>query len=384
VRILLVNAHGADLAFGGAERYVADLRDGLVRHGDDPVVLSAFPTAADRSAQRHVLHATDWREDHVRRLRNHAEDWVAPVRRDLTARMRALAPDIVHTSNLFGITTGIWESARRLGIPVVHTLHDYALRCPRTTLLRRDGAPCRPHPLLCGLRTRRLARWAPDVHTVIGVSAHVLDAHADLFAAPTRRAVVLPPLVATRRAGGPLPAPGDRLRTLGFTGALGAHKGVAMLLSAAPRLAEAGIRLRIAGGGELQEAVAASPAVEYAGRLVGDDVATFIGGCDAGVVPSLWEEPGLTFAALEWLGAGRPTLATARGGLAELPGGGVRRLTGDAGDLVARAIELGDPATFGRLRASVPAVDADLDLTRWTAAHRELYADAAGGVRAAA
>jgi glycosyltransferase involved in cell wall biosynthesis len=377
VKVLLVNSHGADIAYGGAERYVADLRDGLERRGDRCTVLSAFPVRADASARLRVLHDTDWREDRVRRVRNHLDDWVAPAGDRLTGLLSEIAPDVVHTSNLFGITTGLWECARRLGIPVVHTLHDYQLMCPRTTLLRRDGTPCRPNPLLCGLRTRRLARWAPAATRVIGVSAHVLAAHDDVFPAVTPRDVVLPPLVAI---GDPVPTPAAGLQTLGFTGALNVHKGVEVLLAAAPRLAERGVRVRIAWGGPLQDRVAAAPGVEYAGRLVGEDVAGFLAGCDAGIVPSLWQEPGLTFSALEWLGARRPVFATARGGLAELPSAGVVRLTGTAEDLVTRVSELRDGETWRALTAALPAVAGAADRDRWVEDHRRIYAQAAGQV----
>jgi glycosyltransferase involved in cell wall biosynthesis len=377
MRILLVNAHGADLAYGGAERYVHDLRTGLEHAGEESAVLSAFPTRADSSSELHVLHATDWREDRVRRFRNHAADWVAPASDRMTERLRTLAPDLVHSSNLPGITTGIWECARRLGIPVVHTPHDYALMCPRTTLMRRDGTPCAPHPLLCGMRTRSLARWAPAVDEVIGISAHLLAAHDGWFEPTTGTQVILPPLAAvTDPRGGALPAPGPALRTLGFTGALSPHKGVAMLLSAAPGLAELGIRLRVAGGGPMQEAVAGAPGVEYAGRLTGPALVEFMAGCDAGIVPSLWEEPGLTFSALEWLGAGRPVLTTARGGLAELPLGAVAPLTGAADDLLTRATALREPDAFAAWVAGLPAVDGERDRRRWIDAHRDVYARA--------
>jgi glycosyltransferase involved in cell wall biosynthesis len=386
VKVLLVNSHGADLAYGGAERYVADLRDGLARHGDEVTVLSAFPTRADGSAQLRVLHATDWREDPVRRVRNRLEDWVAVPTARLRALVAELAPDVVHTSNLFGFTTALWEVAHRQGIPVVHTLHDYQLLCPRTSLLRRDGSPCRPHPLLCGLRTRRLARWAPAVTRVIGVSTHVLAAQSDLFGPATGRDVVLPPLVAVADPAAPgsgPPPPALALRTLGFTGALDLHKGVEVLLDAGPRLAELGVTLRVAGGGPLQDRVAATPGIDYAGRLVGEEVGAFLAACDAGVVPSLWAEPGLTFSALEWLGAGRPVLATARGGLAELPPAGVVRLTGDAGDLVARVAQLQAPDAWASLTAGLPVPRGDEDRERWVAEHRHIHARAAGHASAA-
>jgi glycosyltransferase involved in cell wall biosynthesis len=263
---------------------------------------------------------------------------------------------------------------------VVHTLHDYQLLCPRGTLLARDGAACRPHPLLCGLRERRLGRWAAALNRVIGVSGHVLRAHRAMLGS-VPGTVVLPALVAPATA---VPPPGDRLTTIGFTGALDTHKGVGMLLEAAPRLAELGVRLRIAGAGRLRDAVASTAGVEYAGRLEGAALGEFLAGCDAGVVPSAWQEPGLTYSALEWLGAGRPVLAGARGGLAELPGAGVQRLTGSAIDLVARVAELRDDGNWRRLLATIPAIDGDADRERWIDEHRAVYAEAMRGAPAPA
>ena len=383
MRILLVNSHGADLAFGGAERYVDDLRRGLEAGGDHVTVISAFPVVADRSSDLRVLHSTDWRTDRLRRLRTHAEDWIAPASRRLGALVREIAPDLVHTSNLFGITTGIWECADELGIPVVHTLHDYGLLCPRTSLMKRDGTPCEPHPLLCGLRTRQLMRRRGAVSGVIGVSAHLLAAHEGLFDVGTFARVIYPPLTPSAGADAPPPAR-DGLRTLGYLGALDLHKGVATLLAAAPRLRDVGVQLRIAGGGPMAETVAAAAGVDFAGRLVGDDVAVFLRECDAGIVPSLWAEPGLTFAALEWLGAGRPVLATSRGGLAELPDAGVMRIDGTPGELIGAVRGLGEPGAWQRLLAGRPAILPD-DAVRWCDDHRRVYAQAlaASGLQAA-
>src|SRR5262245_50412350 len=42
VRVLVVNAQGADLAGGGSGRYVADLARGLTARGHDVHVLAAF------------------------------------------------------------------------------------------------------------------------------------------------------------------------------------------------------------------------------------------------------------------------------------------------------------------------------------------------------
>lgn len=372
MRVLLVSANGADLYYGGAERYVHDLRVGLERHGHETAVLSAFPVKADDSPVLRVLHRTDWHDSRERRYRNHIRDWVAPAPRSLGTILRELAPDLVHTNNLPGISTGIWERARTLGIPVVHTLHDYHLLCPRVSLTRSDGAPCDPHPLLCGLRSRRMARWAPGVDAVIGVSHHVLSRHEHFFGPDIGRHVIRPPLV-------PLPGTasgrsGASLGVLGYIGNLSADKGVRVLLAAAPHLSELGVQVRVAGGGPLLQEVSNSAAVQFAGRLQGADLVAFLRTCDAGLVSSLWEEPAVTFAALEWLAAGRPVLATRRGGLAELDDlGGVVHYDGSAAGLVAGVEQLRQGEGWRQLSATVPVVQDDSDRERWLQSHLSAY-----------
>lgn len=371
MRILLVSSHGADRFYGGAERYVHDLRSGLESRGYEVAVLSAFPIKAADSAADRVLHDVDWRESRVRRVRNHAEDWLAEPFAHLSEALQELMPDLVHTNNLPGISTGIWECARRLGLPVVHTLHDYQLLCPRVSLTRRDGTPCQPHPLLCGLRTRRLGRWAPGVNAVIGVSKHVLARHDGFFPAPTVRRVILPPLVAI---GDDRPEAPLALSRLGYIGALTESKGVRTLLAAAAGLDEQGVSVAVAGGGPLEAEVKHASGIHYAGRLQGEEIADFLASCDTGVVPSLWEEPGLTFAALEWMAARRPVITSGRGGLAELdPGAGVLTFDGTPAGLVAAVSGLRAPEAWSRIAASVPVVSGGEDLERWTDEHVGIY-----------
>ena len=45
------------------------------------------------------------------------------------------SPDIVHTHLIDGFSAAIWRRARRAGVPIVHTAHDYHLLCPRAFLL---------------------------------------------------------------------------------------------------------------------------------------------------------------------------------------------------------------------------------------------------------
>jgi glycosyltransferase involved in cell wall biosynthesis len=371
LRILLVNAHGTDPSYGGAERYVADLAQGIAGRGGEAFVLAAFPGASTVAEERlRVLHGSDWRASSLRRLSNHAGDVLSRPARPLAEAIAWAKPDVVHTGNLPGIGTGIWEAAHRAGVPVVHTLHDYHLLCPRTTLRQPDGTACRPHPALCGFRTRRLARWAPRVAAVVGVSDFVLERHAQLFPNARRKTIrhaVEPP-------SGPVPPPPERLRVLGYIGALEAVKGVDRLLDATATLA---VTTRVAGDGRLRGRVDTAPGVRYDGIVKGERKTAFLAGCDLGVVPSVWDEPGApAFTVLDWLFAGRPVLASARGGLAEvrerLPG--VIEIAPTAEAIRAEVMRLSDPLAWREAVAAVRPPDVS-GRTRddWLDAHARVY-----------
>jgi glycosyltransferase involved in cell wall biosynthesis len=325
-----------------------------------------------------VLHRTHWRDDPIRRLRNHAGDVVANPTRRLREIVASFRPDLVHTHNLPGITTAVWAACERLGVPVVHTLHDYHLLCPRVTLVRADGERCRPHPLLCGLRTRRLGRWAGAVSDVISVSQYLLDQHGGLFDR-ARAHVVRNPL--PRHGQAAVSPPNGRLTALGYLGALEPIKGVDRLLRAAPELNRLGCTVHVAGDGRLRPAVeaaaASSPSVVYAGVVSGDEKRDFLGRCDAGVMPSVWAEPGgPANAMVEWLAAGRPVLVSNRGGLGEAIGlfPGARPLEPTADGILAAVSSLLEPQAWRQAVARVrPPGDGADDVDRWVSDHERIF-----------
>ena len=387
MHVLMVNAHGCgDPRAGGVEAGLTTLSAGLVARGHTVSHLVAFPGGrAEPGIDVTVLHATDWRDDPVRRVRNHAGDVISRPTKALAEAVARHRPDLVHTNNLPGISTAVWEVSRRLGLPVMHTLWDYHLLCPRVTMRKHDGTtPCRPHPLLCGFRTQRLVRWAEGVSYVAGVSAYILEQCGGLF--PTAEACILRTPMVLPEDERPSRPPASQLRSIGYIGALSTAKGVDVLLSAAPVLAELGCELHVAGGGPLVEAVEAAarstPFIHYHGVVSGAEKGAFFDRCDAGIVPSVWAEPGgPNFALGEWLCAGRPVLVSGRGGL------------GEVSDLYTWAIrteptvegleqafrELAEPENWEAIRARIRPVQTAEQVDQWLTAHEVIYGGLVSG-----
>ena len=378
LRLLLVNAHGT--ADGGTETGLAELARALIERGVDVSFLHGFPPAdLVEGAQATVLHRAHWRESTAERLKSHVGDVASRPSARLDQALAKHAPDIVHTHNLPGIGTGIWEAAHRRRIPVAHTLHDYHLLCPRTTLMRRDGSgECRPHPLLCGLRTRRLGRWVGVVSRALAVSQHLHEAHAGFFAG-IDLALMRNPIRPLPRALAP---PGPAPRRLGYIGALHPNKGVDVLLRAVPALEQRGLVLRIAGRGVLAGAVAqaaeGTPALEYVGFAVGEEKLRFLESCDAGILPSIWREPGgPTWSMSEWLAGGRPVLASTAGGLAEVAGTvpGSIAIEPTVAGILRCVDQLRLPGEWPSLLQKVGSLDPQGSFRAWVDAHLGLYGE---------
>jgi glycosyltransferase involved in cell wall biosynthesis len=385
MRILLVNSHGADAAVGGAETYVAALARGLRARDHDVRILAAFPArqpaSDDAAAPTTVLHSSDWRDDRIRLYRNRAGDmtaWPTPRLRRLLAE---IAADVVHTNNLPGITTAVWETARRQRTPVVHTLHDYYLLCPRMTLFGTPERPCCGHPTLCGARRSRLHRWSTGVSDVVGVSRYIVDQHLDAFPTARRHVIRHPALPGAV----PAPAVPAGLKSIGYLGSLDEIKGIGVLLDAAPELRDRGYAIHIAGNGRLRPQVeqsARAGLVEYHGSVGGAEKTAFLERSDVGIVPSLWPEPGgPPYVVLEWLAARRPVLVSDRGGLAEsaaaFPGAVTFEPTRQG--MVSALEGLSTAEAWQAAVERIGAVGSPDELDRWLGEHEDVYRTATGG-----
>lgn len=288
--------------------------------------------------------------------------WNPAVRTELTARLRAERPDVVHVHNVFPLLSpAVLAACADAGVPVVATLHNYTQVCPPGTL-HRDGRSCTEcvgsaaslpavrHgcyrnsrlatvPLAVGLTVNR-RRWWSGVERFFCISA----AQRDILVRsgmPADRLVVkhnFVPEPGTRRAGA-----GEHLL---FLGRLAEAKGVRLLMAAWDEIAAdggVGVPLVLAGAGPLEGEVTAWAAgrddVRYVGLYDPAQCRRAVARSVAVVAPSMARETfGLVVA--EAMAAGVPAVAAGHGAFVELVEDGVTGLLHRPGEPASLASRL--------------------------------------------
>jgi glycosyltransferase involved in cell wall biosynthesis len=340
MRVLMVSNLWPPEIVGGAEQYAARLADRLLDAGHDVHVL----TLGD-GERAGVSTVAPWpypirtapSQPAPRKLLFHAVDLYNPrAKHRLDAVLDEVAPDVVHTHVVQGLSTVALTRPARRGIAHVHTLHDYWLLCQRNSMVQRDGTVCGTRCRSCvaisRLRDEAVRRSPPGV--VLAVSQAIAREHEVLPWVAARLRVQYNPveLVTTSRA---LPrGDGDPL-TFGFLGRLGIDKGVRTLLDAFAHRPPSGSRLVVAGRGELEgEVQAAGPPVVAAGWVDAARKESLLDDLDCIVVPSEWKDPA-PVVVNEARGRGIPVIGAAIGGIPELVAPECRELLFPPGDVAA-------------------------------------------------
>ena len=309
-------------------------------------------------------------------------------RRRTTALLGERRADVLHTNNLVGVTTAAWEAAARAHVPVVHTLRDLHLLCPRTTLLRSDGTVCERRPLPCVALSKAKLRHSHHVDVVTSPTRFNLDLHLEAGGFGRARREVVPNACETLPADLPDRRGRARVRVL-FLGALAPYKGVPELLAAFERLtadpALAHVDLVLAGAGELETTVRQTASrsagrVAYLGVVRDEAKDRALREADVLVAPSTCLE---TYGRvlLDAFSYGLPVVGSDRGGIPEVIRDGedglVVQPTPDA--LAAALAFLSSDAerrlamgAAARLRAG------SLDVTAQARAFEAIYGDLAG------
>lgn len=286
--------------------------------------------------------------------------WNREAAAETTRLIRELRPDVVHVHTPFPLMSpAVFRAAKREGVPTVATLHSFRYACVEATCFR-DGHICED----CVGRT---VKWPAVRHrcyhgSVAGSSALALsllvhrvagtfDDCVDRYLALTgfaRDLMIRDGFPAEKIGVKPNSVPDPVASLLPdhaapyffFAARLVTVKGVATLLEAWRQVADPGLRLIVAGDGELagdvRAAVAADPRIEWRGWLGQDEVTALMAGAVATVVPSEWYEAGAPLTLIRSLSVGTTVVASDLANIsAELveDGAGTTFRVGDAGSL---------------------------------------------------
>jgi glycosyltransferase involved in cell wall biosynthesis len=413
MRILFVTASYPPDSVGGVELHVAGLARAMGEHGHHCAVfartgrpglphLQTFTESVDGVEVTRLANTFE-DADRFERMYRHEGIDAAFVR-----QLERVRPDVVHVHHLTCLSTSIVDRCREAGVPVVMTLHDFWMGCPRgqritagldlcPTIRLGKCLPCLrelwPHLLGRGRSPELSAdeRDARDLALLEQYHASVLATLSALdrvvtpsrflrrmyveYGVPAERIAVVENGLPVRRWTGhrrPSRPDGGPLR-VGFIGSVMPSKGVHLLVEAFRQLGDpSGMRLDVWGEvlpfhndrsyGERLAALRRGfeSAITLHGAYANDELPAILSRLDVVVVPSLWYEAfGLTVR--EAFLAGVPVVVAGHGALAEAVEHGVTGLTFEAGDKHSLADALrrlaDDPALRERLARGGPVRD---------------------------
>ncbi len=369
LHVLVANNIYPPIMAGGAELIVAYLCEYLAAQGHRVTVVSTcgpemepYPVEQRNGVEviRFFPRNRYWSFTRGARarldtLRWHLRDaWNRDAGRRLGEILRQARPDVLHSHLIDGFSATIWRAAKRRGIPVLHTAHDYHLLCPRAFLLTPSWRLCTSPTAACRLYRRWHLHTARDVDLFASPSQFLLDLH--------RRAGLPAHATAVVHNGIPLPVPPVRPAREGameflLLARLTVEKGVRVVLEAMRHLPpDAPVRLSIAGRGaleaEVRAAAAADPRIRFLGFVQDETKAAALAAADYLLLPSLWYE-NAPVVVLEAAAHGLGLIASDIGGIPEFCRDGETGFLvppGDAAALAARMVAAaGDRGFLRRL-----------------------------------
>ncbi len=267
---------------------------------------------------------------------------------DMKRVLREDRPDVVHVHNLYPLfSPSILVACRRANVPVVVSIHNQQMTCPKSDHLYR-GKICERciggNEYNCVLQNcrgnffesiayatrslvaRKMQFFHNNVTLLIALSQF---AKRRLIEAGFRdeQIVVLPNMVRL----GSQPVESDKGRYVAFAGRMSPEKGVETLLAAARELPE--IKVRLAGGGptETQLRSKSPPNVRMLGLLKSEAMESLYRGARFFVLPSRSYEM-CPLVILEAMSHGLPIITSRLGGQAELVEDGVTGFLFDPND----------------------------------------------------
>jgi len=292
------------------------------------------------------------------------------VRKKFTALLKSFKPDILHLNNIHSqLSPVLAVIAKRHNIPVVWTLHDHKLLCPRYDCTR-DHKPCE----LCFTAKFNVVRFKCMKNSVMASivayaealtwNRKVLGNSTDVFICPSSflrenmikggfasdKLRVISNFILEEKLSF---VPTERQNYYCYVGRLSAEKGVSSLLEAASEMPQ--YELKVIGTGPLEDELKArytGSNIKFEGYKKWPELKEILGNSKFMVMPSVCYENN-PLSVIESLCLGTPVVGARIGGIPELIHEGVNGysyISGNVEDLKAKIRLMFDNAAIFNYR----------------------------------
>ena len=340
MKVAIVSSSFRPREVGGTETYLSMIADGLSELVELIVLTGPLSTKSNLSSYRESLTVREIRLGGRYPIWEWSDHWLGSralwhfldlrdraAEQQIVDLLREEKPDVVHTHNVRGLSLSTLQLPARMGIPHVHTLHDFLLLSPLSNLslggliLTPRLTPNRIYQSV----TRALTK---TIGNVISPSQYLLDEHTKMgfFEASQKHLLRMPRPSITRTDETNSPAPPGVITThprpwFLYVGIIEKSKGVRILLDAIRRVRDLRATFIVVGEGRLRPVVQKyagnDDRVKFLGRVRKDELLWLYRNCDILVFPSLWPE-NAPMVLYEALSHGLAVIASKIGGVPEI------------------------------------------------------------------
>lgn len=329
MKILLINTLYYPNTIGGAEKSVQILAEELVQKGHKVIVITLLDK---KNNYKEIINGVNVYYLAIKNLyfpfNNSKKSIYKPLwhlidiynylmAKEVEKIIRKERPDVVNTNNLAGFSVAVWDVVKKSGIPLVHTIRDYYLMCPSSSMFK-IGKNCTSQCGLCNIYSIPKKLLSDKVDYVIGISSFILNKHEHLgFFKKVEKEVIYNSINLQTQVN---KKDQSNLISIGFIGRLEKSKGIEIFINLFDKIKEENVKFIVGGkGNKYYENILLNMSISnnnfsYLGFVEPNEFFTKI---DVLIVPSLWEEP-LGRIVLEAYAHGVPVIGANRGGISEL------------------------------------------------------------------
>ena len=329
MKILIVNAFYYPNMIGGTEQSIKLLSEGLVKRGHEVFVLTG--DSSEISEENGVkiirLGLQAENESKLKKVNRKIIQFNGYMMSDIINKvLDSIKPDVIHTNNLFNLSTIIWKCAKKRNIKTIHTIRDYWGLCVKSTLLDSKGNICLKSKGICNIHKYNYRLNTKYVDTVTSPSKFTLDMYQNNYMFERSEKKVIPNAIdfdinkreklLQKRLDN-----NSNIITFLFMGSLDIHKGLKFLIESFKDVKLDNIRLNICGDGSLKKYVEENTnhdkRINYLGKVSNADKERILINSDVMIVPSIWYEP-FGRVVIEGYKYCMPVIASQIGGISEL------------------------------------------------------------------